>query len=121
MHWGHEYHLTQSEVQEDLAKFVADAGADIIFGTHPHVLQKYDEIGDTKVFYSLGNFYSAQQFDSTNIGGIGRLTVTKTNYAGVPFISIGEPAFYPTAVTRDAQRRFVVVPLKGCGDDHNVW
>lgn len=115
MHWGHEYHLMPSQEQEELAKFVADAGADIIFGHHPHVLQKYDEVGQTKVFYSIGNFYSAQQFDSTNIGGIARLTVSKDEVAGKSFVSIGEPTFYPTAVIRDAQRRFVVVPLKDAG------
>ncbi len=115
MHWGNEYKLTPSKGQEELAQFVADAGADIIFGHHPHVLQKYDKIGDTKVFYSLGNFYSAQQFDSTNIGGIARVSVTKIEVAGQSFMDIAEPVFYPTAVKRDSKNRFVVVPLKDAG------
>ena len=115
MHWGSEYKLKPSKGQEELAQFVADAGADIIFGHHPHVLQKYDEVGDTKVFYSLGNFYSAQQFDSTNIGGIARVSITKIEVAGQSFMDIAEPVFYPTAVKRDGKNRFVVVPLKDAG------
>ncbi len=115
MHWGNEYKLTPSQGQEELAQFVADAGADIIFGHHPHVLQKYDEVGDTKVFYSLGNFYSAQQFDSTNIGGIAKVSATKVEVAGRSFMDIAEPEFYPTAVMRDEKKRFVIVPLKDAG------
>lgn len=112
MHWGNEYKLTPSEGQEELAQLVADAGADIIFGHHPHVLQKYDEVGKTKVFYSLGNFYSAQQFDSTNIGGIARVSVTKIEVAGQSFMEIAEPVFYPTVVKKDDKKRFVIRPLK---------
>ncbi|MEK5039773.1 CapA family protein [Sporosarcina sp. FSL K6-3457] len=112
MHWGNEYKLIPSKKQEELAQFVADAGADIIFGHHPHVLQKYDEVGKAKVFYSLGNFYSAQQFDSTNIGGIARVSVTKMEVAGQSFIEIAEPQFYPTVVKKDDKKRFVVLPLK---------
>jgi len=112
MHWGTEYQLTISEAQEEIAELIADAGADIIFGHHPHVLQKYDEVGKTKVFYSLGNFYSAQQFDSTNVGGIARVSVDHTKFAGKQYIGIGEAEFFPTAVIRDGNRKYIVVPLK---------
>lgn len=112
MHWGTEYQLTISEAQEKFVGLIADAGADIIFGHHPHVLQKYDEVGKTKVFYSLGNFYSAQQFDSTNVGGIARVSVDHTKFAGKQYIGIGETEFFPTAVIRDSNRKYIVVPLK---------
>ncbi|MFJ7932768.1 CapA family protein [Sporosarcina sp. NPDC096371] len=115
MHWGNEYQLMPSPAQEELAQFVAEAGADIIFGHHPHVLQKYEEIGKTHVFYSLGNFYSAQQFDSTNIGGIAKVSVTKVAVAGKHYMTVDEPVFYPTAVIRDEKKRFVIVPLKHAG------
>ena len=112
MHWGTEYQLTTSEEQEEIARLIADAGADIIFGHHPHVLQKYDEAGKTKVFYSLGNFYSAQQFDSTNVGGIAKVSVNHTQFAGKQYIGIGEAEFFPTAVTRDSNGKYIVVSLK---------
>jgi hypothetical protein len=43
-----------------MATFIAEQGADIIIGHHPHVIQPIDFIGDTLVVYSLGNFVSAQ-------------------------------------------------------------
>lgn len=115
LHWGPEYHLQHSEAQEKLAQHVSAAGADIIFGHHPHVLQPYAEVGSTKVFYSLGNFYSAQPYEYTNFGGIARLTVTKETIGGAKAVSVDDPRLFPTAVIRDAQNRFKVVPLEQAG------
>ena len=115
IHWGDEYSLQPSARQEELAESLAAAGADIIFGHHPHVLQRYTKIGDTEVFYSLGNFYSAQQFDSANIGGIAKVHISTTDLAGQRFLKIKKSTFYPTAVVQDENKRFVVVPLKEAG------
>ena len=54
-----------TDEQAEMAKFFADAGADVIIGSHPHVVQKVDEIINsdgkkTIVFYSLGNFRAFQ-------------------------------------------------------------
>lgn len=62
-HWGDEYSRVANRPQIDLAKKAAEAGADLIVGTHPHVLQEYKMItvqGDKNVpvFYSLGNFFN---------------------------------------------------------------
>ncbi|WP_225229792.1 CapA family protein [Sporosarcina quadrami] len=119
VHWGNEYALQPSEKQKELAIILASAGADIIFGHHPHVLQSYTEIGKTKVFYSIGNFYSAQQFDSTNIGGIAQVQVFKNVVAGRTQITTGPASFYPTAVSRDKNRKFIVVPLSEAGSAVN--
>ncbi|PIC95355.1 hypothetical protein CSV69_12175 [Sporosarcina sp. P26b] len=111
LHWGPEYHLETSEDQAELAQFVSDAGADVLFGHHPHVLQRYGEVGNTKVFFSLGNFYSAQPFDYTNFGGIAKLSVTKEQTGDQKTVTIEDPRFFPTGVIRDQDRRFKVVPL----------
>ena len=42
-HWGEEYQLTQSENQTELAHQFIDAGADLIIGSHPHVIQPIEE------------------------------------------------------------------------------
>ncbi|QTD41112.1 CapA family protein [Sporosarcina sp. Te-1] len=115
VHWGTEYVLEPSDYQKELAQFLADAGVDIIFGHHPHVLQRYEKKGDTHVFYSLGNFFSAQQFDTTNIGGIGKVSIRKLAFAGHEMTTVGEAHLIPTAVIRNADRRFVVVPLERAG------
>ncbi|GKV67317.1 MULTISPECIES: CapA family protein [unclassified Sporosarcina] len=115
LHWGPEYRLQTSQAQDELAQYISSAGADIIFGHHPHVLQRYEEIGETKVFFSLGNFYSAQPYEYTNFGGIARLTVTKEKTGDISKVTIEDPRFFPTGVIKDEQNRFKVVPLKKAG------
>lgn len=65
MHWGNEYQRLQNKNQEEIAKFLAENGVDIIIGSHPHVIQPTQKIqthrGETFVIYSLGNFLSNQR------------------------------------------------------------
>ena len=75
MHWGNEYQTTESSYQNELAQLLCDGGADLIIGTHPHVLQpmKWLEREDghkTLCAYSLGNFVSNQHKRATMLGGI---------------------------------------------------
>ncbi len=72
-HWGVEYSHTPSEMQLDMAQKLANWGADIIIGTHPHVVQTAEWItaqDGRKVFcaYSLGNFVSTQQHPNNLVG-----------------------------------------------------
>jgi len=57
VHWGSENVNEYEAAQAELAKAYADAGADLIMGDHPHVLQGIEYIGDVPVFYSLGNYW----------------------------------------------------------------
>src|SRR5699024_1991740 len=65
MHWGIEYADEPNETQVEFAEMLAEEGVHIIFGSHPHVIQKSDFIKsekfDTFVIYSLGNFISNQR------------------------------------------------------------
>lgn len=54
-HWGTEYSPEHNEKQIEMASACANAGVDIVIGTHPHVVQGVDRIGDTVVLWSLGN------------------------------------------------------------------
>lgn len=56
LHWGTEFISTPSLTQRYAAAELVSAGADLIIGHHPHVIQKMDTIGKVPVFYSLGNF-----------------------------------------------------------------
>ena len=56
MHWGQEYYYVPNMDQVTIARAAIDAGADIVYGHHPHVLQKIEEYKDGIIFYSLGNF-----------------------------------------------------------------
>ncbi len=65
VHWGSENTNSYEAAQTELAKAYADAGADLIIGDHPHVLQGITYIGETPVFYSLGNYwFSSKTLDS---------------------------------------------------------
>ena len=56
MHWGQEYYYVPNMDQVLIARAAIDAGADIVYGHHPHVLQKIEHYKDGVIFYSLGNF-----------------------------------------------------------------
>lgn len=75
MHWGNEYQTQQGGYQEELAQLLCDGGADLIIGTHPHVLQPVAWLENaqghrTLCAYSLGNFISNQHKRVTMLGGI---------------------------------------------------
>ncbi|MFC1645487.1 CapA family protein [Patescibacteria group bacterium] len=61
-HWGPEYELSQSERQNENAHKFIDSGADLIIGTHPHVIQPVEIYKGKVIFYSLGNFVFDQYF-----------------------------------------------------------
>ena len=56
VHWGAEGHFYPQDHQIEYAHQVIDAGVDIIYGSHPHVLQPVEEYNGGIIFYSLGNF-----------------------------------------------------------------
>ena len=65
-HWGTEYTTKPSSYQQKFAKQMTQAGADIIIGTHPHVVQPVEwieaENGNRALcYYSLGNYVSTQK------------------------------------------------------------
>jgi len=55
-HWGVEGTYRPSQEQTRLAYAAIDAGADIVWGSHPHVLQPVEWYGNGVIYYSLGNF-----------------------------------------------------------------
>ena len=55
-HWGTENTFKANAVQKTLGYAAIDAGADIVYGTHPHTLQPIEEYNGGIIYYSLGNF-----------------------------------------------------------------
>lgn len=64
IHWGNEYESQHSYVQEELATSLVEAGADLIVGHHPHVVQDVGVVDGVVVFYSLGNYVFDQYFST---------------------------------------------------------
>ncbi len=65
MHWGDEYHQKPDAAQTRMAHQLIDAGADLILGHHPHVLQEIEEYNGGVIVYSLGNFVFDQKKKET--------------------------------------------------------
>ena len=90
MHWGIEESTVITESQRSLARKLAEAGANIIIGTSPHVLRDIEVIHtedhDTLCAYSLGNFISAQRASRNMVSGILNFNVT-LNEGEAPVIS----------------------------------
>lgn len=55
-HWGNEGTYHPTDEQQEVGHAAIDAGADVVYGTHPHVLQPVEAYGDGYILYSLGNF-----------------------------------------------------------------
>jgi poly-gamma-glutamate synthesis protein (capsule biosynthesis protein) len=77
LHWGEEYKQAPNKTQKEQARFLFQNGADVIVGSHPHVIQPveyfaYDPTDPSKkklIYWSLGNFISNQR-DENRDGGI---------------------------------------------------
>ena len=62
IHWGAEYQVTPSSRQREIARVLSEAGASVIAGHGPHVLQPVERVGETLVAYSLGNLLFDQPY-----------------------------------------------------------
>jgi len=77
IHWGGEYQAAPSPRQRMLAEAFAHAGADLVIGHGPHVLQPVERTGKTLVAYSLGNLLFDQLYPEDGRWGV-ILRVTRT-------------------------------------------
>ena len=71
-HWGTERMPSADWSQISKAQELADAGADLIVGAHPHVLQNIEYVDGVPVFYSLGNYFFGAAARDT---GVLRVTI----------------------------------------------
>ena len=105
VHFGNEYMPYQNSYQEDIVNQLFEAGADVILGSHPHVLQPIEirklvrsngQIDTGIVIYSMGNFISSQKYESgmhKDLGVIFNVHFEKTDHQnGV----IRQLSFVPT-------------------------
>jgi poly-gamma-glutamate synthesis protein (capsule biosynthesis protein) len=81
-HWGTEYVMGTTDQQTSFAEQMTEAGADLIIGTHPHVIEPVEwvesENGNRALcYYSLGNFTSTQHVIEGMLGGMASLTIKK--------------------------------------------
>lgn len=123
MHWGTEYNTKQSEIQEAMAKKLAELGADAIIGGHPHVIQPFKTITgkDGKrvpCIYSMGNFISNQRKnimdDSrgyTEDGILFNITFHRNSDGKVFVKSCSYVPLWVNLYMENSKRHYEVVPL----------
>ena len=94
MHWGNEYQAGADDHQQKLAQQIADAGADVIWGHHPHVLQKMEWLGSADgrqvlVVYSLGNLLADQwMLEDAQQSTLVRLSFKNSEINGIEIIPL---------------------------------
>ena len=82
-HWGTEYGEEADEFQKTWTQVFLEGKADVVVGSHPHALQPYEMLRDGDghemlVYYSIGNYVSAQDEESCIKGGMAAFTVSLT-------------------------------------------
>jgi poly-gamma-glutamate capsule biosynthesis protein CapA/YwtB (metallophosphatase superfamily) len=81
-HWGTEYKVGDAgNAIHVLAHQFIDAGANVIIGTHPHVIENEEDYKNKKIYYSLGNFLFDQYFQKETEEGLGVILTIEPDLA----------------------------------------
>lgn len=91
-HWGNEYALVHAKSQEEAGHSFVDAGADLVVGSHPHVVQDIEIYKDKAIIYSLGNFVFDQTFSKDTQMGLvltGKIMNDSLELSFVPTKQVG--------------------------------
>ena len=117
LHWGTEYDTIPGKAQTELAGYLFGLGADLIIGSHPHVIQKMERtmdettMKDRLVVYSLGNFVSNQRRMNTDGGTIVRVELSKNGDK----VNISNAGYYLTwvyAPIENYRKKFFILPCQ---------
>lgn len=97
VHWGEEGQFNPTEEQKKYAQIMNEAGADVILGHHPHVIEPVEWLTAsdgrrTLCVYSLGNFIGEQAYDYNMVGGMISFDIVKKGASA----HVENPIFIPT-------------------------
>lgn len=114
MHWGAEYARQPGSEQKELAEFCFKNGANVVIGSHPHVIQPIvaDDSAQTLTVFSLGNFVSGQRKRYTDGGMMFRMRLLCIRSRDTTRVSIDSLSYDLTWVYRtpDAQQDYFIFP-----------
>lgn len=89
MHAGTEYETVPGRAQKDFAHAAIDAGASLVIGHHPHVVQTAEKYKDGYILYSLGNFVFDQMWsEETRLGAIAEITFDGDKISKIDFVPV---------------------------------
>ena len=103
-HWGEEYETLSNDAQQSQAHAFIDAGADLVIGAHPHVVQEVEVYQGKAIFYSLGNFVFDQNFSWETMHGLGvqvDLYEEKTRFTLIPLTIANQHASVTVGADRE--------------------
>ena len=105
-HWGREKTTELRPYQPKLAHAAIDAGASVVLGHHPHVLQAVEKYNKGLIIYSLANFVFGSYSQDAKTSIIARITLNKGQFHSAEFIPINtlntEVIFRPEILHGDA-------------------
>lgn len=113
-HWGEEYKDEENSAQRRQGRSFVDAGADLVIGHHPHVVQPVEIYKGAAIFYSLGNFLFDQDFSIATRQGLAvRLTLSeeKQSFHLIPTEMSRARLYYPEHEAYQARRDILVSKL----------
>ena len=113
-HWGVEYAVRPRRDQVELAHRMIDAGADLVVGSHPHVVQPLESYHGRWIAYSLGNFVFDQKPPATRRGLMLRVRVRGRQIAQVTPVSIRiNSGFQAVLDASQTQKRITLLTHEG--------
>jgi 2',3'-cyclic-nucleotide 2'-phosphodiesterase (5'-nucleotidase family) len=115
-HWGLEYESLPAKKEKDLTEFCFKHGAQMVIGSHPHVLQPMEWRKDKNQFvaYSLGNYISGQRKRYTDGGAMAYLELEKVSFKPDSAVTtIDSAGYYLGWVYRtvDAKKDYYLLPV----------
>jgi poly-gamma-glutamate synthesis protein (capsule biosynthesis protein) len=116
VHWGWEGDDHPRDEQERVAHAAIDAGADLIVGHHPHVMQDVEQYEGGVIAYSLGNFL----FDNPALGQRRTVILEATFEGGGEDRKVSDVTLHPVVIDRDLNKRSSV-PKLATGKDYRAW
>lgn len=128
VHWGQEDDPSPGPLERRAAHEWVDAGADLVVGHHPHVLQEIELYSGAVIAYSLGNFLFDSILPKRRIGAILAVDYLDPNWCEaqvtlVPTEIQSQPAFHPEPANRAAANiaHRAVMRRSNIATKHPLW
>jgi len=113
MHAGNEYQISPSSFQENFARNAIDAGADLVIGHHPHVVQTVEKYKEGYIIYSLGNFVFDQMWSNeTRLGVIAEIIFQDKKIKSLKFIPIKSYDYSQPAILEGEEKEMILERLR---------
>lgn len=121
LHVGTEYVYEPTKYAKDQVERFIDNGADIVLCAHPHVIEPYEIVTTTNgnsglVYYSLGNFISAQDEVPRIVGGMAKINIQKTKFLNMEKIEILDYDMVPL-ITHQSYKTYTTYKLSDYTDE----